>query len=249
MKKKKIFISYSDTDRNKMRSVERLINGTEIFTPIVIADNRQVLIQLTEKVKTGIFECEYFVPILTRNSISTQWVNQEIGFATAINRKTIPIVEKQLIDTLKGFIHKQLDLSYLFEGNQNNSRSEASKFTSVSKVLINDLLLINNVTPKVMSLENLFPGKWRNIYVTKDGESGSEDFEIKDGYKYIIKGKHMFNLENISIDLKKNKIKFKKVGISPDNRFALNEIKIIEVGKKYEGFENETTNIAYYRID
>jgi len=127
--KKKIFISYSDADRNKMRSVERLINGTDIFTPIVIADNRQVLLQLTEKVKTGIFECDYFVPILTSNSITTQWVNQEIGFATAINRKTIPIVERQLIDTLKGFIHKQLDLSYLFEGNQANSRSEASKFT------------------------------------------------------------------------------------------------------------------------
>ena len=247
--KKKIFISYSDNDRNKMRSVERLIKATDTFTPIIIADNRQILIQLTEKVKTGIFECEYFVPILTRNSITSQWVNQEIGFATAINRKTIPIVEKQLIDTLKGFIHKQLDLSYLFEGNVENNRSEASKFTSISKILINDLLLENNVTPKVISLEYLFPGKWRNIYMIADGRTGSEEFEIREGNKYFIKGKHMFNLENISIDLKKNKIKFKKVGIPPDNRFANNDINILEIGKKYEGLEDGTTKISYYRID
>ena len=247
--KKKIFISYSDTDRKKMRSVERLINGTEIFSPIIIADNRQILLQLSEKVKNGIIECDYFVPILTRNSITTQWVNQEIGFATAINRRTMPIVERQLIDTLKGFIHKQLDLSYLFEGNENNNRSETSKFTSTSKVLINDLLLENKVTPKVMSLENLFPGKWKNIYMTEIGDSGSEEFEIKDGKKYIIKGKHMFNLEKFSIDLKNNRFKFKKVGIPPDNRFANNEIRIKEIGKEYQGLEDGTTKISYYRID
>ena len=247
--KKKIFISYSDNDRNKMRSVERLINSTDTFTPIIIADNRQILLQLSEKVKTGIFECYYFIPILTRNSITTQWVNQEIGFATAINRKTIPIVEKQIIDTLKGFIHKQLDLSYLFEGNEGNGRSEASKFTATSKILINDLLLENNVTPKTVSLENLFPGKWKNIYMIADGSSGSEEFEIREGNKYVINGKHMFNLENISIDLKKKKIKFKKVGIPPDNRFANNDINILEIGKKYEGLEDGTTKISYYRID
>ncbi|MBI2269697.1 MAG: toll/interleukin-1 receptor domain-containing protein [Bacteroidetes bacterium] len=232
-----------------MRSVERLINATNTFTPIIIADNRQILLQLTEKVKTGIFESDYFVPILTRNSISSQWVNQEIGFANAINRKTIPIVEKQLIDILKGFIHKQLDLSYLFEGNAENKRSEASKFSSISKILVTDLLLENNVTPKVISLENLFPGKWRNIYMIADGRTGSEEFEIREGNKYIIKGKHMFNLENISIDLKKNKIKFKKVGIPPDNRFANDDINILEISKKYEGLEDGTTKISYYRID
>src|SRR6185437_11705004 len=149
------------------------INNTDLFTSVIIADNRQILLQLTEKVKTGIFECDYFIPILTRNSISTQWVNQEIGFATAINRKIIPIVERQLIDKLKGFIHKQLDLSYLFEGNDKSARSEASKFTRVGKVVINDLLLENKITPKDLTIESLFAGKWRSIYVLQDGRSGS----------------------------------------------------------------------------
>jgi len=248
--KKKIFISYSDNDRNKMRSIERLIKRTDSFTPLVIADNRQVLLQLTEKVKTGIFECDYFIPILTRNSVSAQWINQEIGFATAINRKIIPIVERDIIDNLKGFIHKQLDLSYLFEGNKDNVRSEASKFTKIGNILINDLLLENNITPKAITLENIFSGKWRSIYVLQDGRSGSdEEIEIKDGNKYFIKGKHTFNLENISIDLKNNKIKFKKVGVPPDNRVAFNEITSIELSKRYEGLEDKTTKITYYKID
>lgn len=248
-KKKKIFISYTEADISKMRSVQRLINDTEIFTSIVIADNRQALLQLTDKVRTGIFECDYFVPILTRNSIVAQWVNQEIGFATAVNKKTIPIVEKELVDTLKGFIHKQLDLSYSFEGNQNNGRSEASKFTRIGKVLISDLLLANKVTPKIISIENIFPGKWRNIYVLKDGRSGSEDIEIRDGNKYFINGKHVFNLESISINLKKRKVKFKKVGVPPDNRYAFNDLRIITLRKKYAGLEDGTTKITYYRTD
>lgn len=233
-----------------MRSVERLIRKTEIFSPIIIADNRQILLQLSDKVKRGIIECEYFVPILTRNSISSQWVNQEIGFATAINRTTIPIVEHQQIDHLKGFIHKQLDLSYTFEGNKKSARSESAKFTKIVKLLIIDLLVQNNVTPKAVTIESLFPGKWKSVYQTVDGNAGSDELiEIKDGNKYFTKGKHRFNLESIAIDTKKKTIKFKKVGLAPDSRTASNDIKIIEIGKRYEGFEDKNTKISYYRID
>lgn len=248
--KQKIFISYSDNDRNKMRSVERLIKNTDDFSALIIADNRQVLFQLTEKVKTGIIGCNYFVPIITRQSINTQWLNQEIGFATAINRPIIPIVERQVIDDLKGFIHKQLDLSYLFDGNIANVRSEASHFTKVARVLINDILLANNIIPKNVSLENIFAGKWRSIYVLEDGRTGNdEDIELKDGNVYYVKGKPMFTLENVLINLKQNRISFKKVGIPPDNRVAFNELTSINLSKKYEGWEDEKTKIIYYRVE
>src|SRR5687767_11563027 len=111
MSKKTIFISYSDQDNNKMRSLERVIKNGGQFTPTIIADNRQALVQLTEKVSSGILTCDYFIPIITRKSVATQWLNQEIGFAAATKRRIIPIVEYQLINKLKGFIHKQLDLS------------------------------------------------------------------------------------------------------------------------------------------
>ena len=42
----------------------------------------------------------------------------------------------QIIDDLKGFIHKQVKLSYCFEGNPNKKRSESYKFVSIAKELI-----------------------------------------------------------------------------------------------------------------
>ena len=246
---KKIFISYSDTDKNKMRAIERLIYSTDFLKPIIIADNRQALTHLTEKVKTGIFECDYFLPILTRNSISTQWINQEIGFATAINRKAIPIVEIQVLDLLKGFIHKQLDLSYAFEGNKSNSRSEASKFTAKAKTLINDILIDNDVQPKKLTIESLFPGKWNCIYTATDFNGVDQNVEIKEGNKYFINGRHWFNLDKISIDIKNKAFTYRKVGLENDTRRLIGEMKIIELGKRYEGSENSEISISYYRLD
>lgn len=138
---KKIFISYSDFDKNKMRHLERVIKAEQGLDTIIIADNKRALIQLTDKVKNGIKDCNYFIPIITRQSIKTQWINQEIGFAVAKgNCKIIPIVEKQIIDDLKGFIHRQVDLPYCFEGNIENRRSESIKFVSVARNLVKDII-------------------------------------------------------------------------------------------------------------
>lgn len=136
--KKKIFLSYSQDDIKKVRCLQRLINRTEVFTPIIIADNRQALKQLSEKVINGIKESDYFIPVLTRKSLKTQWINQEIGFATATGCKMVPIIETQCITKLKGFINKQLDLPYGFQGS-NNATVESNRFRQIAKTLINDL--------------------------------------------------------------------------------------------------------------
>ena len=245
MTKKTIFISYSDQDSNKMRSLERVIRTGGQFTPIIIADNRQALVQLTEKVSTGIMTCDYFIPIITRKSITTQWLNQEIGYATAAKRRVIPIVEIQLIDKLKGFIHKQLDLSYSFEGSENNSRSESMRFSRKVKTLMNDLLIENDITPKKLTLENVFPGKWTSTYFLRGQMGTDKDIEIKEENKLYIEGKHWFNVENFRIDLKEKRLRFKKVGVGKDNRTAINDLKIIELGKRYEGTEESSTPIVY----
>jgi hypothetical protein len=139
--KRKIFISYSDFDKHKMRQFEKIINAEKDFEPIIIADRKKALAQLSDKVKKGIIECNYFIPIITRQSINTQWINQEIGFAVAIkNCKIIPIIESQIIDDLHGFIHKQVDLPYCFEGDPFNKRSESFKFAIVARGLIKDIL-------------------------------------------------------------------------------------------------------------
>jgi len=68
------------------------------------------------------------IPILTIESICNQWVNQEIGFAKAINKPIIPLVEESLLDELKGFIHKQMDLPFKFIGDESDPKKEARSF-------------------------------------------------------------------------------------------------------------------------
>lgn len=136
----KIFISYYGIDKRKMQMLKELIKSTNSLTPIVIADRRKSLVPLTKKVEDGIKESQIIIPILTRESITSQWVNQEIGYASALlNIKIMPIIDNSIIDSLKGFIHKQVDLSYTFQSFSDNRRKESMHFKKCIIELINDI--------------------------------------------------------------------------------------------------------------
>ena len=117
MMKIKIFISYSSENDNKMKALKSAIIKNDLFEPIVVADKRSPKKSLSDKVKEGMSESDYMVPILTRSSICNQWVNQEIGYSEALGTKIkiFPIVENTILDKLKGFIHKNLELPYKYE--------------------------------------------------------------------------------------------------------------------------------------
>lgn len=133
-----IFISYSDFDKDKVELIVNELKGSTLFFPIVIASNREALKPLAQKVADGIIQAKVIVPILTANSITTQWINQEIGFATALSKRVMPLVESTLIDALKGFIHKQIDLPYNYLPNANKA-TEHKDFVKQVRNLIADL--------------------------------------------------------------------------------------------------------------
>ena len=56
---KKIFISYADIEKSRVKTLENRINNQNGFETIVIANNREPLKQLTDKVKKGIEDCDY----------------------------------------------------------------------------------------------------------------------------------------------------------------------------------------------
>lgn len=163
----RIFISYADIDRAKMRSVEKIIKEHVSLKPIIIADNRQTLKTLDEKVAKGIKSCDYFIPILTKESIKTQWINQEIGFARALDKKIYPIIDREIIDDLKGFIHKGVDLPYYYEISL-SKRSENIKFNNASKTLIQDILMKSGLWEKEMFARNLLRNVGNSIESRKE---------------------------------------------------------------------------------
>lgn len=244
-----IFISYSNDDRGRMLSLRKRINAHSSLKATVVADDRKASKLLTDKVKDGIKDCDYFVCILTAKSISNQWVNQEIGYATALGKRIRPIVESRVLDKLKGFVHKQMDLPYSVKTNGTSARSQGILFSKRAKVLVDDILLENKLTPKEVGVESLFPGVWACEY-TVDGKSGIDrKVEVKNTNEYHINGKLAFTIEEVNVDLKKESLSFVLVDPKDQRKVYANELRVVKLNTRYEGTSNSATPISYYRVD
>jgi len=112
---RKVFVSYMHDDDKKRRALVKVLEAPPTtIEAIVIAARRSPGKPLSDKVSDGIIESDYFVPILTTASLSNQWVNQEIGYAAALQKPTLALVESEIMASLKGFIHAQQDLPFSF---------------------------------------------------------------------------------------------------------------------------------------
>jgi hypothetical protein len=120
MNKVKLFISYSTLDTDKKEIIKNLINNSEKLEAIVVPEQYSSLDYNAEKIKKSLDSCMVFLPILTSNSINNQWVNQEIGYVFGSNiikiENIFPIVEKNIMSDLKGFISDSNDLNFRYEG-------------------------------------------------------------------------------------------------------------------------------------
>lgn len=136
MNKVKIFISYSTLDSEKKEIIKNLIYNSEKLEAIVVPEQYSSLTYNAEKIKASLDSCKVFLPILTSNSITNQWVNQEIGYAFGSNKIKLediyPIVEKNIMNDLKGFISSSNDLNFRFENNKD--------FSVTAEILVNQLV-------------------------------------------------------------------------------------------------------------
>ncbi|NQT25604.1 toll/interleukin-1 receptor domain-containing protein [candidate division KSB1 bacterium] len=133
----KVFISYSSQDRDKADLLyDALSELNDKFEPIIIDKTPTPDTTLSEKVQSGITNCSYLIPIITKRSIYNQWVNQEIGFAYAKSKAIIPLVERHIMKNLKGFIHDQIDLSFNFKSSKFLKKREAQSYNQLCCTLI-----------------------------------------------------------------------------------------------------------------
>jgi hypothetical protein len=135
--KKKVFISYSVKDNRKLELLKSELQINKIDF-VVVADRRNPLVSLSDKVIKGLEECEIVIPLLTSNSVFNQWVNQEIGFAKAKQKEIIPLVAADCFKDLKGFVNQQTDCPFQFKVN-NSQAAENRNFKIACKELIDHL--------------------------------------------------------------------------------------------------------------
>ncbi len=169
--KKLVFVSYANEDYHLVDKLTSIIQSRSDLAPQIIANKREALKPLAEKVSQGIIMSDIVIPILTKNSISAQWINQEIGYSKALNKRILPLVDISLLKSLKGFVHKEIDLPYLFKN------ETIEDFESVAQTLVNDIPL-----SMVSDLEE--DGLRKNISKAKDYRAHHE---------YINKKKIFFN--------------------------------------------------------
>jgi hypothetical protein len=227
--KKKVFISYSGNDRNKMQSLLKRVKKIKTLTPIVVEYNKNPMKFLSEKVRKQLIKSDIVIPILTNKSINTQYINQEIGFAFAKTKRIIPIVEHEIISNLRGFITSQNDLPYQFNKSDNAQR-ENKAFLSCCDALLSDIDA-ELKKKKEFGLSNIFRGKWINEFQFQNGEKGKERFQIKNNNQYFIDDKLMFRLDKIFISKDRETIRFTKNGVNDgDSRILQNLIKLESPG-------------------
>lgn len=245
--KKNVFISYSSLDAGKVKTLFTKMKKESALDPIVVEFDKSPMQYLEAKVVEKLSTADYFVPIITRNSLTAQYMNQEIGFAHAKKIKTIPIVEKELISELKGFITSQNDLSFTFRnfgGNKKRERAEYRTCCDLVTSFIIKKIETKTKTKKEVTLSDIFKGKWINNYSFPDGRTGSEPFEIKNDNEYYLDGKYMFKLDKILISKDKKSIRFRKNGVNKgDNRKAMNILDYKKPGV-YAG--DEEGNVVIY---
>ncbi len=146
--KSKVFISFSADDISLVKRLKIRIDKSPYLSATVITDIRDAQKHNTDKVAAGINECFYFVPIITEKSINNQWVNQEIGFASALKKQFFPIIQFGLLDRLKGFVNKERDQPYQFKIT-GIEKSDRKYFRDCVNKLIEDIE--NKLKPLIVS--------------------------------------------------------------------------------------------------
>jgi len=108
--------------------------------PVVVAYEKAAGESFRDKICRIMSECKLFLVLLARNSVTNQWVNQEIGFAKALHRRLIiqtiiPVIERipgeqNKIQPLniEGFIGSDTDAASYIESDWENSISNIVEY-------------------------------------------------------------------------------------------------------------------------
>lgn len=255
----KVFISYSYENDNKRKTIEKLIKESNVLEPIVVANKRQSGRTLEAKVKDGINTSKYFVPILTPESIGNQWVNQEIGYATAKEIPILPIVDSSVSNILKGFVHNQKDLSCRF-ATTGEPTTDRRKFRKAAAELVQEIMLReapeNNeyVKPHMQTMPDmagLFRGIWQCSYRNKEASGIDRPIRIKND-EYFINNQKKFRITGFFLNGMQTMFKYTKNGFYEDKRVIRGRMEIIDLYQHYEGEETNSEtgkwSVIYKRI-
>lgn len=122
-----VFISYSTQDLQQVKALEKQLSNTPIN--VFVAEHSILPSEeLTSEISGAIKACDLFIVLWSKNAKDSDWVSQEIGKATALNKKILPLVLDQDL-SLPGFVS---GLKYLSVAKDpENSLCEATRIALI----------------------------------------------------------------------------------------------------------------------
>jgi len=109
MKRFNVFLSYNDSDLALVERIMSILNrmGISAYSYKHYPEYGEYIPEIIRK---NTSDSEYFVVLLTQAGIESQWVNQEIGMAFALNMLIIPIIQMRVES--KGFVELRQRIDY-----------------------------------------------------------------------------------------------------------------------------------------
>jgi hypothetical protein len=98
-----IFVSYSTKDLPQVELLMQQLQDTPVAA-FVAEHSVQPSEQLAPKIAAAIENCDLFVLLWSPHAKSSEWVSQEIGRATALNKQVLPLILTEELE-LPGFLH------------------------------------------------------------------------------------------------------------------------------------------------
>lgn len=98
----RVFVSYSTKDLPVVEQVRGFLRGTGV--EVFVAEHSVIPGEsLGAKIRSAITGCDLFLVLISRASIESTWVQQEIGLATASGKPAMPVLLERDIN-LPGFL-------------------------------------------------------------------------------------------------------------------------------------------------
>ncbi len=136
-----VFISHADEDKKIAREIAVQIKQNEGINVFVAHDDLEPGSNWKKDLTQKIFECDVFIPLLTKNFHSAEWTEQEVGIAHAFKKRMTPI---RFDDTSTvGFMtdFQATKISYpLDEHEINNIVSTVIAYSDEGQRIVNNLI-------------------------------------------------------------------------------------------------------------
>lgn len=147
----RIFVIHSENDRGILKKLineynEQTFGEATLQIRFLDSETNECLGEdFGKKIEEEINDSYLVIAIISPNSRTSTWVNQEIGYAKGKNKKIIPMKEKSMSREGVGFIHSNMD-AQLFHYKQrkflklNRYFKRIFNGTRINKVLKNPIV-------------------------------------------------------------------------------------------------------------